>query len=163
MLARDAQSLWEDAVGRIGRGGPFSVWLGLELKRALALSPDQAAHESALLAAILRGRLAEATSGDPMADVPLPAHDPLATREAWEQSLGSPTPRCTLPAASTWRERLAASAARAESAAPRNAREMAPQRPLPEPPRSMPAAGWLAARLRGAQPLRSPRLRSASG
>jgi len=87
MLCRSAQEHWDEAIQRIEHGRPFSSWLTLNLRRALALPPEQAARDAEILAAILRGRLGRLTAGDPLAPVPLPAHDPLVTRATWERSI----------------------------------------------------------------------------
>jgi len=93
MLCRSAQEHWPEAIRRIENGRPFSSWLTLNLRRALALPPEQAARDAEILAAILRGRLGKRTAGDPLAPVPLPAHDPLLTRATWERSIAVPKDR----------------------------------------------------------------------
>ena len=79
MLARDAQSRWEESAERIFADTRFSPWLKQHLKRALARPPLEALEDAEILRAILRGRLGEQLRGDPRADVPLPAQDPLAS------------------------------------------------------------------------------------
>jgi hypothetical protein len=81
MLARDAREHWEESAERIRTETPFSPWLKQHLTRALARPPADALEDAELLRAVLRGRLGEELCGDPLADVPLPACDPLASRD----------------------------------------------------------------------------------
>jgi hypothetical protein len=92
MLARDAEDRWEESAERIFAEARFSPWLKQHLKRALARPPLEALEDAETLLAVLRGRLGEQLCGDPQADVPLPARDPLASvdsEEAGRRAAGS--------------------------------------------------------------------------
>ncbi len=79
MLARDAENDWEVCAERIRTESGFSPWLKHHLRSALARPPHEALEQAQILRAILLGRLGSHSCGDPLADVPLPARDPLAT------------------------------------------------------------------------------------